>query len=198
MKKAERYHLPSDDQILIAASADPKSHGFSGKVNAGYPQPYLGTNSAQRFVRSVQDAVPSIGKVIDLCSGSPQGVGTFSFSILPGNSSTPGGNTRSSSAKAYIYPEKDEKPNLTILTSHLATRIIWATKSENGMARAENVEFISTPAPNTSVSDLGTSSRVGVGKEVIVTSGALGVSANFSLRLYFAAEVRQRARSFYS
>ncbi|KAG6817768.1 hypothetical protein H0H87_003176 [Tephrocybe sp. NHM501043] len=172
MKKAEIYHLPTPQQVALGATVDPDVHGLQGKVNAGFPQPYEATISAQNLADSMKAAVPGLADNIDAASGTPNGVQRFQFSIKPGNNSvvTPGGNTRSSSANAYIYPSLQEKANLVVLTGHLATQIVWG-KSSGGLSRASGVKFIATPETN---GNPGTEFQVKVVREVIVASGAIG------------------------
>lgn len=181
MKKAENYHLPNSQQVLLGATSDPAVHGFNGTVNAGFPQPYEATVVAQKMELAFQAAIPHLAENIDLASGTPNGVARFQYSIKPGNRTevTPDGNLRSSSANAYIYPSLKKKENLIILTGHQATTIVWAKQSGN-LSRASGVNFIPTPAADEfPVSEF----KVALNREIIVASGAIGVSypSNFHL-----------------
>ncbi|KAG5732477.1 Glucose oxidase, partial [Termitomyces sp. T112] len=158
MKKAERYHLPNSQQISLGATVDPTAHGFAGKVNAGFPQPYEATDLAQSMVTTARVVIPSLFENIDVASGTPNGVARFQFSLQPGNKTeiSSNGNVRSSSANAYVYPSLQEKPNLVILTNHQATRLVWGPRV-NFQSRASEAEF-----------------EAMIEKEVIIASGAIG------------------------
>ncbi|KAG6914237.1 hypothetical protein DXG01_001535 [Tephrocybe rancida] len=172
MKKAEAYHLPNPQQVILGATVIPGVHGFRGNVNAGFPQPYEGTVATQNIETALRTAVSSLVKNPDLASGTVNGVARFQYSIKPGNNNvvTPGGNLRSSSANAYIYPSLRVKSNLVILTGHQATAIVWG-KRDSSLSRASGVKFIQTPAIN---SIPGRVFDVTVAREVIVASGAIG------------------------
>ncbi|KAG6907076.1 hypothetical protein DXG01_010648 [Tephrocybe rancida] len=172
MKKAEAYHLPNPQQVILGATVIPGVHGFRGNVNAGFPQPYEGTVATQNIETALRTAVSGLVKNPDLASGIVNGVARFQYSIKPGNNTvvTPGGNLRSSSANAYIYPSLRVKGNLVILTGHQATAIVWG-KRDSSLSRASGVKFIQTPAIN---SIPGHAFDVTVAREVIVASGAIG------------------------
>ncbi|KAG6812407.1 hypothetical protein H0H92_002983 [Tricholoma furcatifolium] len=173
MKKAERYHLPNQQQAMLGATANPAVHGLDGNVNVGFPQPYEAAVVTQNITEAFQAAIPGLITNIDLASGIPNGVARFQFSIKPGNNTviTPGGNTRSSSADSFIYPFLQEQPNLTILTGYYATTIVWGQRVGN-LSHASGVRFISTPVAGES---LGPEFQVQTSREVIVASGAIGV-----------------------
>ncbi|KAG6898522.1 hypothetical protein C0993_006244, partial [Termitomyces sp. T159_Od127] len=174
MNKAENFHLPNSEQVLLGATADPKVHGFNGSVNTGFPQPYEATVAGQKAELAFQAAIPHLAENDDIASGIPNGVARFQYSIKPGNRTevTPDGNLRSSSANAYIYPSLGEKENLIILTGHQATSIVWAQQSGN-LSQASGVNFIPTPAAD----DIPASQfQVALKREVIVASGAMAIS----------------------
>ncbi|KAG6812406.1 hypothetical protein H0H92_002982 [Tricholoma furcatifolium] len=173
MKKAERYHLPNEQQVILGATANPAVHGFNGNVDAGFPQPYEAAVATRNIVEAFQSTVPGLATNVDLASGIPNGVARFQFSIKPGNNTviTPGGNKRSSSANSFIYPFLQEQPNLTILTGHYATNIVWGKRIGN-LSHASGVKFISTPMAG---EGLGAELLVKATREVIVASGAIGV-----------------------
>ncbi|KAG6827947.1 hypothetical protein H0H92_009855, partial [Tricholoma furcatifolium] len=178
MKKAERYHLPNDEQVALGATADPAAHGYDGNVNAGFPQPYEATVSAEKLEEAFQAAIPGLLTNIDVASGIPNGVARFQFSIKPGNNTviTPDGNVRASSPNSFIYPFLQEQPNLTILTGHYATTIVWGDRVGQ-LLQAAGVRFISTPTsePGNWPNPASPEFQVGASREVIVSLGALGV-----------------------
>ncbi|KAG6873792.1 hypothetical protein C0995_011017 [Termitomyces sp. Mi166 len=173
MKKAEIYHLPNSQQVSLGATDEPQVHGFDGKVNAGFPQPYEATVAAQKTEMAFQAVISHLAENRDLASGNPNGVARFQYSIKPGNRTeiTPDGNLRSSSANAYIYPSLEKKDNLIILTGHQATTIVWS-KQSGTLSQATGVRFIPTPAADeTPVPEF----EVALNREIIVASGAIGV-----------------------
>ncbi|KAG5644240.1 hypothetical protein DXG03_008835 [Asterophora parasitica] len=172
MKKAESYNLPNPQQTSLGASVNPGAHGYSGKVNAGFPQPYEATVAAGYLVTAAQAAIPGLVHNPDVASGNPNGAARFQYSIKPGTGTvvTPDGNTRSSSATAFIYPSLLQKPNLVILTGHQATRLLWGNRV-GSLSRASGVKFASTPVPDAA---LGPEYTVKFSKEAIVASGAIG------------------------
>ncbi|KAG6907077.1 hypothetical protein DXG01_010649 [Tephrocybe rancida] len=172
MKAAERYHLPHPQQVKLGATVNPKAHGYSGNVNAGFPQPYEGTVMAEDMLSAARTVIPGLVKNVDVASGIPNGAARFQYSIKPGNKTeiSPDGNTRSSSANAYIYPSLQEKSNLVILTSHQATRLVWGPPI-GSLSQAVGVKFIQTPTPN---APTGPEFEVKILKEAIIASGAIG------------------------
>ncbi|KAG6812405.1 hypothetical protein H0H92_002981 [Tricholoma furcatifolium] len=172
MKKAEFYHLPNSNQTSLGATVDPSAHGYNGLVNAGYPQPYEAAVLAGSMVSAALAAIPDLVHNVDVASGTPNGAARFQYSIKPGNNSvvTADGNTRSSSANAYIYPSLEDKPNLVILVGHQATRLVWGTPV-GSLSTAIGVKFIATPQTNATIQ---TELEVGISKEAIVASGGIG------------------------
>ncbi|KAG6873793.1 hypothetical protein C0995_011018 [Termitomyces sp. Mi166 len=77
MKKAEHFHLPNSHQISLGATVDPMAHGFEGKVNAGFPQPYEATDLAQSMVTAVRAAIPGLVENVEVTTGTPNGVARF-------------------------------------------------------------------------------------------------------------------------
>ncbi|KZS98576.1 alcohol oxidase [Sistotremastrum niveocremeum HHB9708] len=174
MKKSEIYHVPNAEQRARGATSVPSVHGTQGQVNVGFPQPWGAWVSYQSHISSVLATFPDAQRNPDIGTGTPNGASVFVYSIKPGTSETPGGNVRSSSAAAYIYPflGTSAKPNLTILVGHQATTIVWdRAAGKPGKPKAIGVKFAATPAANTTI---GTVYSVVVQDEVIVSSGALG------------------------
>ncbi|KAF5387054.1 hypothetical protein D9615_001538 [Tricholomella constricta] len=172
MKKSENYHLPNPQQISLGATVNPDVHGYNGKVDAGFPQPYEATVAAGYIVEAARAAIPGLAQNPDVASGKPNGAARFQYSIKPGNKTVvaPDGNTRSSSANAYIYPSLQKKSNLIILIGHQASGLVWGSRS-GSLSRATGVKFISTPLLN---AELGPEYVVKVCNEVIIASGAIG------------------------
>ncbi|KAG5636284.1 hypothetical protein H0H81_008539 [Sphagnurus paluster] len=162
----------AQNQISLGVNAKAEAHGYNGKVNVGFPQPYEAAVVIGHLVTAARAAIPDLAANPDVASGNPNGAARFQFSIKPSDAtaSTPGGNIRSSSANAYIYPSLLEKPNLVILVEHQATRLVWQEKSTS-LSRASGVKFIATPLPQAAP---GPEFIVNIVNEAIVASGAIG------------------------
>ncbi|KAG5637944.1 hypothetical protein H0H81_002538 [Sphagnurus paluster] len=172
MKKAEKYHLPNLKQTSLGATAIPDAHGYYGKVNAGFPQPYEGAVVTDHLIMAARATIPNLAINLDVASGNPNGAARFQFSIKPGNSTVvrPNGNVRSSSANAYIYPSLPEQPNFIILVGHQATSLVWR-KLSGSLSFASGVKFIATPLQDAKP---GREFDVKIENEAIVASGAIG------------------------
>lgn len=178
MMKSEGFHVPTTTQRQQGATFDPAVHGYHGPLSVAYPAPYAGHTAFQAYLSAALNTIPGLQRSQDVADGHPNGGSPLFFTIKPGSEGTPGGNRRSSSAVAYVYPflGSEQKTGLTILTGHQATRIVWAEKKKNGLSVASGVKFVSTPAVNASI---GEEMVVNVKREVIVASGAIGVRVRF-------------------
>ncbi|KAF8985982.1 hypothetical protein BDQ17DRAFT_1376345 [Cyathus striatus] len=171
MKKAEHSHTPNANQTSLGVGFNATAHGKSGNINSGFPNPYPcpSCNLWDTLVNSTAQTYPGLraDNKVDQCDGDPRGVARCMYSITPGSSDGVTQNIRSSSAHGFIFSlAPGDRPNLYILTGHLATKIVWKTTqppSPKGVA----FEVVT----NTSSSQ---SFVVQVAKEVIVSSGALG------------------------
>lgn len=181
--KSEGFHVPSATQRQQGATFDPSVHGTHGPLSVAYPAPYAGHTAFQAYLTSALNTIPGLKRSPDVADGHPNGGSPLFFTIKPGSEGSPGGNRRSSSAVAYVYPflGSGEKKGLTILTGHQATRIVWASGKRNGLSVASGVKFVSTPAVNASIGE--EEMVVNVKREVIVASGAIGVGIPSDTRM---------------
>ncbi|KAF8992616.1 hypothetical protein BDQ17DRAFT_1369331 [Cyathus striatus] len=171
MKKAEHFHTPNANQTSLGVGFNATAHGKNGNIDSGFPNPYPcpSCNLWDALVNSTAQTYPGLraDNKVDQCDGDPRGVARCMYSITPGSSDGATQNIRSSSAHGFIFSlAPGDRPNLYILTGHLATKIVWKTTqppSPKGVA----CEVVT----NTSSSQ---SFVVQVAKEVIVSSGALG------------------------
>lgn len=183
MKKSEHFNVPDAYQTALGATSVPSVHGSNGSISVSYPQPYLATVSFGSYISSVLKffSPTNLRQNPDVCTGRPNGVARFFYSLIPGPNKVSGQNRRCSSAVGYVYPfvngvNAGQKENLVILVGTLATEIIWGNAS-NGLQVASGVAFTeapASPAPPANTT-LGTSYQVEASKEVIVAAGALGV-----------------------
>lgn len=194
MRKSEGFHPPSSSQLSLGATwnSSPSVHNTTGPVSASFPDPYSAAGSFGYYIDSLLVYFAPVGFVQneDLCSGTPNGAARVAYSIIPGSNTSNAystnevGNVRASSARAYVYPFVDlvegggAKDNLMILVEHQATGIVWADQDDaGGDARAVGVKYVSTPAENGQINR--TVWEVTVEKEVVVASGAIGVSWSY-------------------
>lgn len=186
MQKSERFNAPNAYQSSLGATSVPSVHGTQGFVSVSHPQPYLATTSFGYYISSAIKffSTTHLRQNPDVCTGKPNGVARFIYTILPGpNKDVPGKNRRCSSAVAYIYPyinggpQAGNKGKLTILVGAMATGTIWGSPNR-GLQVATGVSYTAAPSsqsPPTNTT-LGAIYQVNAVKEVIVASGALGVS----------------------
>lgn len=170
MKKAEGFVAPSPETLDRGAIFQASAHGTTGPLPVGFPTPYNSGIVFSDFITAATRAVANFTAVTDLGSGENNGVGRNMYSLKPGSPGTTGGNLRSTSANAYIYPFLDSKPGLTVLVGHLGAGIVWG--DGDGPARAVGVKFIPTPAVGVETPAPFT---VKVSKELLVAAGAIGV-----------------------
>ena len=173
MKKAEQFRAPNTAQIDLGVLFDPDAHGTSGHVVTGFPNPYPCPQCTifDTVINATASVIPNLRTSgdIDQCSGDPRGLARNVLSIIPGVGKGPSAtnDTRSSAAQSYLFTiPPTAKPNLYILVEHRATRIIW--NNSGPLPRPQGVAFQSQDSP---VGEL----MINVEKEVIVSSGSLGV-----------------------
>lgn len=179
MKKAEKFRTPNAAQVDLGVLFNSKAHGTSGHVVTGFPEPYPCPQCIlwDTLINATASVIPNLRTSgdIDQCSGDPRGSARNVLSIIPGASDGPNvsNNTRSSAAQSYLFTlPPTARPNLYILVEHRATRIIWNNFVTGQLPRPQGVAFQSQDSP---VGEM----MINVDKEVIVSSGTLGVS-NFA------------------
>lgn len=121
-------------------------HSSGGPIGVSIPINPLPINEA--FIRAGQEY--GLPYNPDFNGARQEGVGHYQVTVRDAK--------RSSAASAYLKPLRDKRPNLTIRTGAMATRILV----ENG--RAVGVEILEN----------GQKSEIRCEREVIVSSGAIG------------------------
>lgn len=180
MKKAEAFHSPNAAQLSLGVTYSAAAHGTSGHVLSGFPNPYNCPPCKiwDTLIDAAAETFPGLRTTgnLDQCSGDPRGAARCSYSIIPGSenshehSGTP--NVRSSSAQSYVYSlPSAARPNLRILVQHQAIRIVWDTNQSGHLPKPRRVEIRTMDPP------FSRPFMVNVAKEVIVSSGTLGVSS---------------------
>jgi choline dehydrogenase len=179
MNKAEQFRTPNAAQINLGVDFDLSAHGTTGDVVTGFPNPYPCPQCTilDTLINATASVIPNLRTSgdIDQCSGDPRGSAKNILSLIPGTSEGPNArnNTRSSAAQSYLFTlPPTAKPNLFVLVQHRATRIIW-NNVDGQLPRAQGVAFQSQ---DSSAGEM----MVNVEKEVIISSGTLGVR-NFTL-----------------
>ncbi|WVR03979.1 hypothetical protein IAU60_000978 [Kwoniella sp. DSM 27419] len=162
MLKSEGFSAPNDQQKQAGASSNPAYHNETGPLQVTYPDEiYHGPQ--QQYFKQVVSSNFSLVASSDADDGFANVV-----AFHPNTMDWRDQDHRSSSATAYYSPVS-ERTNLAILTSQLATKILFDT---DGTPKATGVEF-------------GTSSgerhTVNAGKEVIVSAGAIQTPALLQL-----------------
>lgn len=153
MKKSERVQTPDEpvDGQRVAASPDPKNHGYEGPIAKSYP-PHITEIHVPLLDSLERMGVP---RNPDNSGGRPVGAFLAPTSV---DSKTA---TRSYSASGYYAPNKD-LPNLLVLTGTLTTKINFTTGTD-GLQKAASVN----------IEKDGVKSTVNVKKEVLLSAGSL-------------------------
>ncbi|SJL12971.1 related to Glucose dehydrogenase [acceptor] precursor [Armillaria ostoyae] len=153
MKKSERVQTPDEsvDGQRVAASPDPKNHGYEGPIAKSYP-PHITEIHAPLL-----DSLECMGvpRNPDNSGGRPVGAFLAPTSV---DSKTA---TRSYSASGYYAPN-EHLPNLLVLTGALTTKINF-TAGADGLQKAVSVN----------IEKDGVKSTVNVKKEVLLSAGSL-------------------------
>ncbi|PBK70772.1 alcohol oxidase [Armillaria solidipes] len=153
MKKSERVQTPDEsvDGQRVAASPDPKNHGYEGPIAKSYP-PHITEIHAPLL-----DSLECMGvpRNPDNSGGRPVGAFLAPTSV---DSKTA---TRSYSASGYYAPN-EHLPNLLVLTGALTTKINF-TAGADGLQKAASVN----------IEKDGVKSTVNVKKEVLLSAGSL-------------------------
>lgn len=153
MKKSERVQTPDEsvDGQRVAASPDPKNHGYEGPIAKSYP-PHI-TEVHTPLLDSLE--CMGVPRNPDNSGGRPVGAFLAPTSV---DSKTA---TRSYSASGYYAPN-EHLPNLLVLTGALTTKINF-TAGADGLQKAASVN----------IEKDGVKSTVNVKKEVLLSAGSL-------------------------
>ncbi|KAG6917145.1 hypothetical protein DXG01_003658 [Tephrocybe rancida] len=154
VKQNERWTAPVDNHNT-SGQFDPSVHGFNG-INAvslvGYPQ-----SIDPRFIQTTKDLPDEFPFNLDTNSGDPLGLGYLQMTINRGR--------RSSSATSYLAPQFLKRPNLDVVVSTYAARIIQ-TGTFKDLPAFHAVEV----AQNST----GPRTRLVASKEIILSAGVIG------------------------
>ncbi|WVQ79040.1 hypothetical protein IAT38_001132 [Cryptococcus sp. DSM 104549] len=168
MLKSEGFSAPNNQQKEAGASSNPSYHNTSGPVQVTYPDGiYHGPQ--QKYFQTVVSTNFSVAYAPD-ADGGFANVVAFHPNTIDWHDS----GHRSSSATAYYTPVS-ERPNLTILTSHLAT-LLQLDASDSSAVKATGVEFASSDGDESSERW-----QVTAGREVVVSAGAIQTPALLQL-----------------
>ncbi|PPR07314.1 hypothetical protein CVT26_013674 [Gymnopilus dilepis] len=172
-KKSESFVSPDEYQVQNDVRDLEEVHGTSseGRVKVGFPNYFY---PQSHLWASAIDFEPSP----DLADGKPQGTVGVSPNALDAHN-----NTRCSAACGYYTPFKD-RPNLTVLTEVLATKIVWDPPAANTTLRAVAVQFQAKD---------GHMWQVFVRKEVVLSAGAIGSPKILELSGVGNATILERA-----
>ncbi|WVQ94469.1 hypothetical protein IAU59_001548 [Kwoniella sp. CBS 9459] len=163
MLKSEGFSAPNDQQKEAGASSNPAYHNDSGPLQVTYPDGiYHGPH--QKYFKEVVSTNFNLVASSDADDGFANVVAFHPNTIAWKDS-----GHRSSSATAYFTPVS-ERTNLAILTSQLATKILF--DKSGSTPKATGVEF------GTSGGDRYT---VNAGREVIISAGAIQTPALLQL-----------------
>ncbi|KAH8119486.1 alcohol oxidase [Phellopilus nigrolimitatus] len=153
-KKSELSTPPDPSQVANGVRFDSNVHGFDGRVHVGFPNFFF--KQSQLWVQTAEGL--GFAASPDLANGDPHAIGVTSNSLDAKN------NTRCSAACAYYTPFAD-RPNFDVITNATVTRIVWDDNTNETLARALGVEYVSSN---------GSTLFVSIDKEVIVSAGTIG------------------------
>ncbi|KAK7464771.1 hypothetical protein VKT23_005978 [Stygiomarasmius scandens] len=162
MQRSETFTLPDVQQIERGASFNASVHGFTGPVGISFPDPFLVPqvhSAAKETAESVYGATPAQ----DMGDGFSGGhVASFYYQIH--FNETLQTQRRSSSAWSFLYPENQQRSNLTVLTEHTVNTIV-TTNASDGNITATGVTLLPSSGGNMLM--------VSATREVIVSAGSI-------------------------
>lgn len=175
-KKAETFTPPNSAQKSSGATYDAASHGTNGPVNTAYTsirsnskrdyedsplEPRFYTGPYQKaFIQAAASAI-NLKSGNDLLSGHTNMVAMTpnTINVAAGGD----GQTRVSSATAYLSPIENSRPNLRVLTTYTVTQINW---DANTKGKAVGVQVKRTKDGN--------AYNIVAKREVLVAAGSIG------------------------
>lgn len=157
MNETERNHLPTEEQRADGADMDPSVRGFDGQVNVSFRTP-ISVPGTQRLYKAAIENVFGIPASADLSKRDGRVSASTTSNIYWDAEANI--NHRSSAAFAYIYPEDQQRDDLTILTEHIVSKVVFSGEKATG------VEFGSIESGELYTMD--------AEKEVLLAAGALG------------------------
>jgi choline dehydrogenase len=155
-KKTEKFHAPTPDQVQYGATFEKNAHGYSGRIDIGFPN--FEFPQSANWNASLESL--DFNHQQDLLNGSLHG-----YSVTP-NILDPKTARRVDSYAGYIEPYLSRK-NLFVLANHTVSRIQFEPKKGNQPLKAIGVEWYTT-GNNTN------KMTIKARQEVVVSSGAIG------------------------
>lgn len=153
-KQTERFTPPTKTQTAVGASFEPEYHGDHGDLHVGFR--YALPNGS--FHGLVQETWENVGYSVnpDVNSGETRGFNVWPMTI------DREADLRWDAARAYYYPVED-RDNLVLLRG-TGMNLEWKDKVKGDMETATGVRYVD--GNNQTIT-------IGVGREVIVSAGAL-------------------------
>ncbi|KAI0638751.1 alcohol oxidase [Trametes polyzona] len=166
MKKAESFSAPNDQQRAKGADSIASYHGTQGPVQVTYPDQMYGGPQMKAFVATVV-GLTHMPHFRDLNGGTPNCV-----SITPLTLNWHANDHRSSAIEAYYTPVENQRQGWTLLTKHMATKILF--NGNSAPFTASGVEFAAADGS-------GSRFKAFARKEVILAAGAIQTPALLQL-----------------
>ncbi|THU89701.1 alcohol oxidase [Dendrothele bispora CBS 962.96] len=161
MQQSETFTPPNPQQVAQGASFNASVHGTNGPVGVSFTNPLLAPQ-VQFAAKNATESVYGVQLTEDMGDGFSGGHLASSYHHIHFNE-TLQKQRRSSSAWSFLYPEDQQRSNLTVLTQHTVNTIV--TSGGNGT----NITATGVTLLPTSGGDMITYS---VTREVIVSAGA--------------------------
>ncbi|KAF5360135.1 hypothetical protein D9758_011325 [Tetrapyrgos nigripes] len=161
MKRSETFTPPNAQQMAQGASFNASVHGTAGPVGVSFSDPILAPQF-QTAAKNTSENIYGVTLTKDMGDGFSGGHVASAYHHIHFND-TVQKLRRSSSAWSYLYPESQQRPNLTVLTQHTVDTII-TTNSSGGIITATGVTLLPTMGGDTLT--------FSVTREVIVSAGA--------------------------
>ncbi|EJC99750.1 alcohol oxidase [Fomitiporia mediterranea MF3/22] len=159
MKKAEKFFIPTPDQIALGADYVYDYHGYSGPVQVTFPQQIYTGPQEPAFVKAIEN-ITGIAHCQDFEGGFDNCVG-----YMPRTFDPAANFTKSTSATAYLSPIENQRPNWRILMAHQVTKILLT--GDAPQVKATGVEFKDWM-------NVGDTYKAYANREVILAAGAIG------------------------
>ena len=134
MLEAEHFNLPEEDEIADGAQWIDSAHGTEGKIEVSFAEGLFG-GIQQPALEANEKVWPGLQRIPDAASGVANGA-----TIIPNMLADDDNQNRSSPFTAYAQYQVQERPNLTILTGHRVTEILWKEGSNDALT-ASGVRF---------------------------------------------------------
>ncbi|KAF8345207.1 alcohol oxidase [Amanita rubescens] len=152
-KKSETFTASSEELSNICINPDSSAHGSEGPLHISVPR-WISDTAAP--FRSTLESSFGIKRIADGCSGENTGIQGAYQSIHPTEA------VRSSSASAYLQPNK-ARSNLHVITGAHVTRVLFNSEKHEDKLVASGIEYAKD----------GKTYTVATRKEVIICGGTI-------------------------